>query len=292
MTKSPDQKLIRADVAISEPGSIGCSMNWTLISATNNERILKNCLLNSPDVKFASEVLLQTGYANAANAYNAAIDKANTDVLVFAHQDVYLPEGWIAAVQKALGILSKNDPEWAVLGVWGIQHSGSGAGHLYCAGLMKRLGEPFDGVKEVASLDEVILIVRKSSGLRFDERLSGFHLYGTDICLGAKQIGKKCYAISAFCVHNTNGYNFLPFGFWRNYFFMRRKWKALLPIITSCTKITFWCWPMVWWNIDRALNLTLRRHNVGVRVEDPSNLYRNLVAQNEQRLMVAFEGSK
>ena len=141
---------------------------------------------------------------------------------------------------------------------------------------MKRLGAPFDGVEEVMSLDELILILRKSSGLRFDEQLDGFHMYGTDICLEARRRGMKCYAISAFCVHNTNGYKLLPFQFWRNYLFMRKKWKSLLPISTSCAKITFWCWPMIWWNIDRVANLMLGRHKVGKRVQNSNQLYQQV----------------
>ena len=72
-------------------------MDWTVISVTNNEDVLKSCLLNSPDLAEASEVILQKGYRSAAVAYNSAIDKAKTDLLVFLHQDVYLPRGWAAS---------------------------------------------------------------------------------------------------------------------------------------------------------------------------------------------------
>ena len=58
-----------------------------------------------------------------------------------------------------------------------LQLLGERAGHVYCGGIMKRLGAPFDGVEEVMSLDELILILRKSSGLRFDEQLvMRFHM--------------------------------------------------------------------------------------------------------------------
>ena len=249
-------------------------MKWTLIAAVNNEAILKSCLLNTPEAQSASEILLQTGYTSAAAAYNDAIRKANTDILVFAHQDVYLPEGWGAALEKALEVLSKQDPDWGVLGVWGLDAAGKGAGDVYCTFAMKRLGGPFEGVSEVRTLDEVMLIVRKSSGLKFDEQMKGYHLYGTDICLQAQQRGMKCYAVSAFCVHNTNGYNLLPLEFWKYYFFIRRKWRAALPIFAPCAKITFGCWPMIKWNIRRRLNIMLKRHKPGKRVADPGQLYR------------------
>jgi hypothetical protein len=118
--------------------------------------------------------------------------------------------------------------------------------------------------------------IRKSSNLRFDERLPGYHMYGTDICLEARRRGMKSYVIPAFCIHNTNGYRMLPLQFWRSYLFMRKKWRSELPIATSCTEITFGCWPMIRWNMIRAANIVSGRHQVLNRVRDPSRLYLDL----------------
>jgi hypothetical protein len=125
----------------------------------------------------------------------------------------------------------------------------------------------------VRSLDEAVLIVRKSSGVRFDESLPGFHMYGTDICQEANRRGMKAYAISSFCIHNTNGYNMLPWDFWKCYLIMRRKWRRQLPITTPCAKITFWCRPMIVWNVKQALNILLKRHKPGRRLPDPKRFY-------------------
>jgi hypothetical protein len=252
-------------------------MNWTVISATNNDAILQKCLLGSPGIRSATELILQRNYSSAAAAYNTAIERATTDVILLVHQDAYLPHGWDAALQKALQQMSKKDPRWAVMGVFGIQGSGREVGHLFCTEYMRELGQPFEEPPEVRSLDEVLLVLRKSSGVRLDERLPGYHLYGTDLCLTARQRGLKCYALSAFCVHNTNGYNLLPFDFWKAYLYLRRKWRAELPIVTSCTKITFWCWPMLRWNLARSRDLLLKRHKAGSRVEDPRELYERIV---------------
>lgn len=262
-------------ITISSPTKPG-RLSWSLISAVNNEAVLKSCLLNSPEFELASEVILQRGHKSAASAYNQAIDNAKTDILVFAHQDVFLPQGWADSLEQALVALSKQDPAWAVAGIWGIKPDGKRSGHLYCGANSRILGNAFSCGIEVLSLDEVLLIVRRSSGVRFDEHLEGFHMYGTDVCLTAKARGLKSYAVSLFCVHNTNGYNLLPLDFWKAYFFMRRKWKSELPITTSCTKITAWCWPMIWWNADRMANLLLKRHKPGRRVDDPRSIYEEL----------------
>lgn len=250
---------------------------WSLISAVSDEEILKRCLLSSPDVGSATEVILQTGYTSAAAAYNNAVQKSNTDLLVFIHQDVYLPEGWLASVLGAIELVTRTDQDWGVFGVWGPRRSGEMAGFVYDGGWRRVLGHPFEGGLEVDSLDEVVLILRKSTGLRFDPFIPGFHMYGTDICLEARRQGRKCYAIAAFCIHNTNQYGMLPWQFWKGYLAMRRKWKAQLPVETTCTKITRWCWPMVRWNIVRAINLVTGRDKPPTRrIEDPSQLYREM----------------
>jgi hypothetical protein len=255
-------------------------MDWTVICATNDEDVLKSCLLNSPDIREASEIILQRGYTSAAAAYNCAIDKAQSDLLVFVHQDVYLPQGWLASLRRALDLLTKVDPNWGVAGVYGVNKSWDDAtGFLYCTA-NGRLGNSFEGGREVRSLDELILIMRKSSNLRFDEQLPGFHLYGTDICLEARRRGMKSYAISAFCIHNTNGFRMLPLQFWRCYLFMRKKWRSELPIATPCTEITLGCLPMIRFNISRAANIALGRYRGTTRFADPSRFYLDLASSD------------
>lgn len=264
-------------------------MNFTVISAVNNEEVLQSCLLSSPCLASASGVLLKRGYKSAALAYNAAIDEAKTDVLVFVHQDVFLPAGWDQRLDQALAQLTVQDPDWAVAGVWGVHESGSRSGHLFCVGLGQELGAVFAGGREVRTLDEVLLIVRQSSGVRFDSALPGYHFYGTDICLEAQRLKKKCYAISAFCLHNTNGYKMLPWQFWKSYLLMRRKWKAVLPVPSPCAKITWGCWPMIRWNLARVKNLVLNQHHPGKRVPQPAQLYRQIFIKPEARLLSGLD---
>jgi hypothetical protein len=257
------------------------SMKWTFVSAVNNEAVLKSCLFGSSEINLADEVMLQRGFKSAAEAYNSAIDEAKTDLLIFIHQDVYLPDGWLSNVREAIKKISKTDPEWGVLGVWGMRSSGEGVGYVYDGAwnpIKKVLGNKFEGGIEVDSLDEVVLILRKSAGLYFDSHLPGYHMYGTDICQEAKRRGRKCYAISAFCIHNTSQYAMLPWQFWQSYLLMRCKWKSQLPLRTPCTKITYWCWPMLRWNIVRAINLVTGRDKPPTkRVEEPSKLYAEML---------------
>ena len=254
-------------------------MDWTLVSAVNNDGVLRSCLLKSPDVRSASEIIFQRGYASAASAYNRALEKAKADLVIFAHQDVYFPDGWLDSLRRTLDLLSHTDPYWGVLGVWGGVRKGRLPGYMYWTGVNGIAGKPFSGLREVRSLDEVVLILRKSSGLRFDERLSGYHCYGTDICLESNRQGRKCYVFPGFCVHNTNVYGMLPADFWKGYLFLRNKWKSELPLHAPCIDVTWSCWPILRWNLVRAINIFLRRHKSGKRVSDPAALYHDLFRQ-------------
>lgn len=252
-------------------------MEWSVISAVNDEAVLKSSLLDSPGIQSATEIILQRGFASAGTAYNDAIGRAKTDLLVFLHQDMYLPAGWIESVQGAIETLSKQDPNWGVLGVWGAVDEKVRVGYLYWTGGYG-WEQPFEGAKEVVSLDEVVLIFRKSSGLKFDGQLPGFHLYGADICLEARRQGRKGYAISAFCIHNTNIGGALPKQFWQCYFYMRRKWKKQLPIETPCTSIRASCWPVLRTKLIYLRDSLLGRQEKHHRAASPRELYKELLA--------------
>jgi hypothetical protein len=185
-----------------------------------------------------NRIIVQEGFSSAATAYNDAIEKAETDLIVFAHQDVYFPGQWLADLNRSIEILEESDPDWGVLGCSGVNNRGLWAAYLYSVGLGV-LGGPFERPVAIDTLDEFILILRKSSGLRFDSTLPHFHFYGTDICMSARKKGKKCYAISAFSVHNTS-YGPLAPEFYRCYWHIKKKWKEFLPIQTSCIRVTRW----------------------------------------------------
>ena len=183
------------------------------------------------------QILKQESFASASRAYNDAIERSANDLIVFVHQDVFFPKGWTAHLRRALGWLDERDPGWGVLGSWGARKGGGFAGHIYSTGLGV-LGQSFDCPLPVQTLDEAVLVLRKSSGLRFDESLPHFHFYGTDICMIAAAKGMSSYAISAFCIHNTRQILVLPEEFYICYKHIKQSWKQCLPIETTCISIT------------------------------------------------------
>jgi hypothetical protein len=257
---------------------------WSLIVAVNDPRVLHDTLLRSPDIDRRCEIITETGHASAGQAYNAGLAQATREIQVFAHQDVYLPAGWMDSLLESIARLEKVDPAWGVLGVFGVTWMLEKKGYVYSTGLQSVVGEPFRGIYEAISLDEMVLIVRRSAGLTFDEQLPGFHLYGTDICLEARRRGLRSYILPVFCIHNSNGIQRFPAAFWTGYRYLRCKWRDQLPLHTCCTSITRLGWPMVRRRLRDTLYDRFSPRGVGTRCADPDTLYQSLLASGQHGL--------
>lgn len=240
----------------------------TFVVAVNNQAVLKANFLASPCFgrPHSHEIIIREGFPSAAAAYNGALDESRNDLVVFAHQDVVFPEEWLTDVARALEHLSRKDPDWGVLGAGSVEKA-----YVYSSGLGV-IGEPFEEPFPVRTLDEMVLILRKSSGLRFDDRLPHFHMYGPDVCLTAEASGRKNYAISAFCVHNTQPSLVLPREFYKCYHYVRRKWRDRLPIRTTCIEITRWNEKMYKRRLQDLYFHYIRPKQYGARASDGCKL--------------------
>jgi len=245
-----------------------------VVAVRNRGEILENNFLASPCFRapHGHQILIQENFVSAAKAYNDALDRAVNDLIIFAHQDVIFPPAWLSQLEGALDYLQAEDAKWGVLGCGGINPDGSGWGYLYSTGL-GITGPPFERPGAVQTLDEIVLILRKSSGLRFDDRLPHFHLYGTDICLRAAKMGMKSYVIDAFCIHNTTQNLILAKEFYECCRYIKREWKDCLPIQTTCIKITRFNLPLYARKLREAYLRFIRRKEVVVpRVTDVTQL--------------------
>lgn len=250
------------------------SRQITFAVAVNNRELFERNFMASPCLELLRqhEILIQENFSSAAKAYNDAIDRAANDLIVFCHQDILLPEVWLSQLDRALRQLESDDPNWGVLGSYGKTQDGRGWGYVYSSG-RDVIGEPFEQPVPIQTLDEIVLILRKSSGLRFDDTLPHFHFYGTDICLRAASRGMKSYAISTFCIHNTHQYLVLPKEFYECCSHIKRVWRNFLPIQTTCVRITRFNGDVY----SRRIREFYLRHVRGIelggrRVNDPSPL--------------------
>ncbi len=245
----------------------------TFAVAVNNPEVFENNFLRSPCFRMPHkhQVLIEANVCSAAKAYNDAISRSSSDLIVFAHQDVILPEPWLSDLDRALNCLELQDPRWGVLGCFGMSSEGQGLGFVYSSG-RGVVGAPFENPLPVQTLDEILLIVRKSSGLRFDDQLPHFHLYGADICLRAAEMGMKSYAISAFCIHNTEQKLILPKEFYECYRRLRRRWKCHVPIYTTCLRISKYNLPLYGRKLMEQCLRFRRKRIGGFRVDNPHAL--------------------
>ncbi len=248
-------------------------LSWSLVTAVNSEEVLRSTLLASEEHKFAQDVVFLRGFFSASMAYNAGMKKSSSEILVFVHQDIFLPSGWAVKLSRCIQELTAIDPQWGVAGVIGKNELGENVGFAYSSGLKQYVGKPFRHSIPVRTLDEIVLIIRRSSGLAFDEALPGFHLYGTDICLEAERKGLKNYVIPCFVFHNSCGIKRLPMEFWQAYMYLRSKWWDYLPIYTSCTKITRSCTPMFRHFIERTWLSIRGKNRPGLRISKPKQFY-------------------
>lgn len=199
------------------------------VIAVNNFDILsKNFGHMLPD----ESIILQRNFFNIPKAYNEAIKKCEKEYICFLHQDVFLPDVWWQRVLEQIKLLPE---DWGVIGVAGVAIKKNEK--LFLGNILDRGCEwgNADGLPvEVETLDELLLLVKNDNTLSFDQGV-GNHFYGADLCMQSRLQGKKCYAIKAYCHHNSIHGSDVPPDFWESFQYMRKKYKDMLPIPTTCT---------------------------------------------------------
>jgi hypothetical protein len=247
-----------------------------VVSPSNSEQILARDLAASPAIRDGLPFFVERGHASAGLALNAGFDRTRADVVVFAHQDVYLPAGWEQRLCDQIARLAALHPSWGVLGVAGMDHTGSWVGHAYSSGLGREFGGALAEPIPVVSVDELLIVVRRETGLRFDAELPGYHLYGTDIVQTALERGFGAFIVDAPVVHNSQPKlgHFLAYA--GSYRYMQRKWRHRLPIATTVIPITRSRASLARMLVRATANLGLGRDPGGLPHPDPRALAASL----------------
>jgi hypothetical protein len=136
---------------------------------------------------------------SASIGLNRGIDLAGSEWIICVHQDVIFPDCWL---EYAVPQFEETTNNAAIIGLVGIRRDGTFAGHVKDPH-GHRKWPPLPSA--VISIDEHLMVLRKSAGIRFDEEAPGFHLYGTDICLTAQARGLGSVVIDAPVVHLSHG---------------------------------------------------------------------------------------
>ncbi|MFI5454313.1 MAG: methyltransferase domain-containing protein [Isosphaerales bacterium] len=228
---------------------------FTFAACVSDDAILGANLLASPCLEPGSphEVILVKNCPSAAAGLNIGLERAKHEWIVCAHQDVYLPRGWDRRLARQLREAERRFGPIGVAGVYGVGAAEGGQAPRcapepvpFCSPLAaERVGWVVDRGRllrdgpelpaRVATLDELLLVAPRDTPLRFDPAL-GFHLYGADICLQARERGLAVVALGALCLHNSRSVG-LPESFFPSAAVFARKWRHRLPVATPCVVI-------------------------------------------------------
>ncbi|WP_371038488.1 hypothetical protein [Rhodosalinus sp. FB01] len=245
-------------------------MDWCCIAAVNDTTVLESNLAASPTFRSEPDRLcILRNRHSASIAYNEGLDQTKERICVFAHQDVYLPLGWEETLMQKVSDLETLDPNWAVIGLFGVDLNGGNVGRVWDSGIGREIGFGCSAPIPVQSFDELLLVLNRDCGLRFDPDLPSFHLYGTDIVQTAISSGKRAYVIDAPVVHNSLPVPTLRGGFTLAYNYMRKKWWERLPIVTPVTRLTRRGWYLEWQDIRRFRFNSWRKNQVRLASRQP-----------------------
>lgn len=210
-----------------------------IVAVSNDRRVLDRNLLSSDLLRSGDvEVHIEYDAPSASVGYNRGIAATDAPIIVFAHQDVFFPHAWRQMLANQIAAVEKLDPNWALLAPFGVSFEGEHVGRVWSTGLGAIVGEQVAEPTPVQSFDELVIVMRRDAGLRFDETMPRFHLYGTDIVQSALQAGTGAYVVNMPVVHNDQFHDRLGADFAEAYRFARRKWHDALPIRTPVLWIT------------------------------------------------------
>jgi hypothetical protein len=158
------------------------------------------------DPSFCEFLHIDNSKSNTFEAYsglNKFLQEAQGKYIILCHQDILLNYDNLEVLEKRIEEIETMDPRWAIIG---------NAGAVGIKNKVYRISEG-DGVfrkcghppAKVVSVDENFILVKKEANLALSGDLSGFHLYGTDLCIIASILGYNAYVVNFHLLHKSKG---------------------------------------------------------------------------------------
>lgn len=207
----------------------------SVICVSNNRKILMEVLMNSlakQTVDDFETIVVDTkekSFTSAASALNYGATLANGDFLVFVHQDVEVSAEFIEQV-----ITLCNQYEFGIAGVAGTTFEEKFAVYssVKDGKEKKQVGIINKTVREVYSLDECVLIVKKKEFHGFSNLGNTWHFYGVEYSIECNKQGKAVLLFPLPIYHVSNGMS-MDATYFHTLLVVGRKHKDL-KIIRSC----------------------------------------------------------
>jgi hypothetical protein len=141
---------------------------------------------------------------DAYAGYNLFLRAARGTYVILCHQDIRLLSDGRDRLDAVITELNSLDPRWGLFGNAGGLHSGARAIRISDPhGDDVAQGGPFPVACQ--TLDENFIVVRAAANLSLSGDLSGFHLYGTDMCAVAAFLGYTAYVVDFHLRHEGRG---------------------------------------------------------------------------------------
>lgn len=178
----------------------------TMVTNTDEYSEMKDSFINagfnSDECQFICADNTQTNQFDAYKAINRFLKEAKGKYIIICHQDILIDHDDQSVLEKRINEINDIDPKWAILG-----NAGASDLYTFCMvitenGKLFRMGS---FPTRVSSLDENFLLIKAEANLGVSHDLSGFHLYGTDMCLIAECMGRNSYAIDFNITHKSSG---------------------------------------------------------------------------------------
>ena len=214
----------------------------TLVTNTDQYRAMKESFLAAGfDEDRCRYTVLDNREGNqfeGYGAFNVVQAETHEPYLIYCHQDLILDAG--DGIGRLLGIiadLDRSDPRWAVLG-------NAGWSNLVHVALVisdpmwhnRRIGRL---PQRVESLDENFLVVKIAAHLHCSAELSGYHMYATDLCLGASRRGLTSYVVDFHMTHLSQGNKSQAFYEVRRHFVARWSREFTFRFVRTPSTILF-----------------------------------------------------
>ncbi|NYE35518.1 hypothetical protein F4692_000622 [Nocardioides cavernae] len=215
-------------------------MGLTIACVYNDVEVRRHCLDRSivaaaagVDVQYIPVDNTTGQFASAGAALNHAAQQAEHDVVVFAHQDVYLHD--LTRLEAAASAL--DDPSWGVLGSCGMTESGALVGRLRDRVIL--IGSPAPDPVEVQTLDEVLFMARRETLLAHplsEDPLLAWHAYAVEYALRMRAAGMRAGAVDTAITHNSLTVNLARLDDAHHH--VGDLFPAELPVRTTCGTVT------------------------------------------------------
>lgn len=140
---------------------------------------------------------------DAYQGLNYFLRQSKGKYIIICHQDILIHENDFNDLKSCLSQLDRLDQHWGVCGNAGAAGPNHIVYHITYPNLPLHSKGKFP--LAVNTLDENFLIVKNEASLSVSSDLTGFHLYGTDLCLQANVKGYTAYVIAFNLTHKSRG---------------------------------------------------------------------------------------